>query len=454
MPSRSPSSQSHSCSGLSQPLDSDPTSLDPPLDNIQTITALKRNNEALKEENERLKGTKHTKPKTTRTFGRPIRKVVALFATVNSLVQEYERRLAPDAEEEALELNDVDIDQLNEVEHEEYEQRLELKRSRDRDFESFKLLCIYVPFIKRKVYSQEVDYAELRADYSQLESGANSARSEDIHNGAMELADWLNQRSPSPEPQIDRQTRTGRGFIHELTGRLLCPIDFDWDNSTTRTEIRAVRRSVVKDSALPFFLPFMYLNEIGDAENPLKGWLQGPLLVKMMLFLFKSASSVGKEVIDNELVNQSSDDKNIDPPPLPYTPGHSRKRRKSTKKTVSQLWGISTVSPRMIAYAATLLRFILSDGPSWGADDSFAYESLYNGIVDFFEDVEDGSEDDRRTKRLLSWWTRIIYGSDDGNTTSTTEPLKNFKNTIKNHRAAQNSRRKAAKAANAGAIST
>ncbi|KAJ3797837.1 hypothetical protein GGU11DRAFT_756397 [Lentinula aff. detonsa] len=386
---------------------SDPQrSSSPPFDDIQTvITALKRKVEALEEENKQLKGKKSTKPKTTRTFGRPIRKVVALFAPVNSLVQEYERRCDPESQAEDNELNDVDLEQLNEVEREEYEQRMEVKRIRDRDFESFKLLCIYVPLIKKKIYSKDVDYTELRAEYGLLETGANAARSEDIHNGAMELADW------------------------------------------TRGEIRALSKSVIRDSDLPFFLPFLYHNKTGDAGNPLKGWLQGPLLVKMVIFLFKSASSVGKEVVDNELINQSSDEESSNPRPPPSASSRSGKRRKSTKKTVSQIWNISTVSPRMIAYAATLLRFILSDGPSWGADDSFPYESFYNGIIDFFEDVEAGSEDETRNRRLLVWWTKTVYTSDNANPSASTQPLKDFKNLIKTHRAAQSARREAAKAA-------
>ncbi|KAJ3714801.1 hypothetical protein C8R42DRAFT_646250 [Lentinula raphanica] len=169
----------------------------------------------------------------------------------------------------------------------------------------------------------------------------------------------------------------------------------------------------------------MYYNGTGDVENPLKGWLQGLLLVK---------------VIDNETVNQSSDkENNLDTLPLPHSTGHFGKRCKSTKKTVSQLWSISTVSPCMIAYAATLLRFILSDGLAWGADDSFPYKSFYNGIVDFFEDVEVGSEDETCTKQLLTWLTRTIYGSDNGNAFNSMQPLKNFKNSIKNYQAAQKS---------------
>ncbi|KAJ3979492.1 hypothetical protein F5890DRAFT_1558657 [Lentinula detonsa] len=404
-----------------------PRDSSPPSEDTQSlILALKRKIEALEDENERLKGNQNPKTKTTKCLGRPIRKVAALFSSINSLVQEYERRCDPDSHAEDDELNDVDTAQLNDVEYEEYEQRLELKR---RDFESFRLMCEYVPYIKRKIYSRDVNHAELQADYTSLESGANA-------------------------PLIDRHSRLGRRFRHDLTGRLLCPIDFDWDDLMIRVEIRAVgRRSVVKDSTVPFFLPFLYHDEAGDVQSPLKGWLQGPLLVKMVVLLFKSASSVGKEIADIEIINESSDDENVSPQPLPGpgASGRSGKRRKSTKKTVSQLWNVTSVSPRMIAYAATLLRFILSDGPAWGADDSFPYESFYNAIVDFFEDVEAGSEDELRNKKLLAWWTRIVYTSGDANGPSSTHPLKDFKNTIKNHRAAQHARR-AAKASGAGAV--
>ena len=75
----------------------------------------------------------------------------------------------------------------------------------------------------------------------------------------------------------------------------------------------------------------------------------------MVVFVFKSGSNVGQEVIDNEIINQSSDEENANSTPLAGSSGRSGKRRKSTKKTVSQLWNITAVSPRMIAYAATLV---------------------------------------------------------------------------------------------------
>ena len=40
-------------------------------------------------------------------------------------------------------------------------------------------------------------------------------------------------------------------------------------------------KSVVGDSKLPFLFRILYHDEKDDPENPLKGWLQGPLLIKV-----------------------------------------------------------------------------------------------------------------------------------------------------------------------------
>lgn len=46
-------------------------------------------------------------------------------------------------------------------------------------------------------------------------------------------------------------------------------------------DLQTQKISLVKHSLLPFFLQFLYHDEAGSASNPLKGWLQGPLLVKV-----------------------------------------------------------------------------------------------------------------------------------------------------------------------------
>jgi hypothetical protein len=34
----------------------------------------------------------------------------------------------------------------------------------------------------------------------------------------------------SDDAPLSPTSKEGRGFEHELTGRLLCPIDYDWDD--------------------------------------------------------------------------------------------------------------------------------------------------------------------------------------------------------------------------------
>ena len=67
----------------------------------------------------------------------------------------------------------------------------------------------------------------------QLLNGANSARSDDLSRVKSGIASLLNNRASGPvDPPLDLYTRDGRGLQNDLTGRLLCPIQYDWDNPT------------------------------------------------------------------------------------------------------------------------------------------------------------------------------------------------------------------------------
>ena len=43
------------------------------------------------------------------------------------------------------------------------------------------------------------------------------------------IAEWLNQQYPQ-EPALSTIKRDGRGIHHPITGMLLCPIRYDWDD--------------------------------------------------------------------------------------------------------------------------------------------------------------------------------------------------------------------------------
>jgi len=45
------------------------------------------------------------------------------------------------------------------------------------------------------------------------------------------IAEWLNSRqSTQMQDRLSTRSRAERGICNNVTGRLLCPIEFDWDN--------------------------------------------------------------------------------------------------------------------------------------------------------------------------------------------------------------------------------
>ena len=66
---------------------------------------------------------------------------------------------------------------------------------------------------------------------SQLLGGANNARSDDISLVKSGVATLLNNRTDKPaNPPLDPDTRKGRGLQNDFTGRLLCPVKYNWDD--------------------------------------------------------------------------------------------------------------------------------------------------------------------------------------------------------------------------------
>ncbi|KAE9388661.1 hypothetical protein BT96DRAFT_1025333 [Gymnopus androsaceus JB14] len=384
--------------------------------------------EALEDKNTKLKNKKQKKNVTMSTLGRPIHWLVSLFTSPNTLLAEHDRRCDPAEEED--DLSNVHIEALNPIQQEEYEKRIKDKCIRDCNYESFNLLLKHVPQLKERIYKDHATHLELQSEFKELVKGGSGARGEDFCHGAKEIADWLNSRNPAPIPRLNCNQRTGRGTLTEKI------------HSAVRIDLQLNRISYVKHSLLPFFLRFLYHNKTGDAANPLKGWLQGPLLVKMMM-IFKSASAVGDEKLSKEL--DDSDDENINPDPESESLSNqpmSTKLRKSTWENVAKIYGLTTVSPRMIAYSAVAVQFTLSGVSTWGTDRSFPYESFYNAIIDFFEDAEPGSDEDEQNKKLLAWWNTTIFSSTDA-ADNCGQSLKDFQNILKN----LNGQRHAAKAA-------
>lgn len=62
----------------------------------------------------------------------------------------------------------------------------------------------------------------------QLQQGSGSVKSFDTHGIKTNVSIWWNQLNPN-EPAIPSR-KEARGFGHPVTGRLLCPVELDWDD--------------------------------------------------------------------------------------------------------------------------------------------------------------------------------------------------------------------------------
>ena len=61
----------------------------------------------------------------------------------------------------------------------------------------------------------------------ELQKGANDARGDDVLSVREAVANWLNKVYPT-HTSLNISTRSNRGIKHEMTGLLLCPIEYNW----------------------------------------------------------------------------------------------------------------------------------------------------------------------------------------------------------------------------------
>ena len=65
----------------------------------------------------------------------------------------------------------------------------------------------------------------------QLGQGADSSRADDTCRLKVLVVNWLMQGTPRPERPLSTEDKTGRGFHNDATGRLLCPVNYNWNDA-------------------------------------------------------------------------------------------------------------------------------------------------------------------------------------------------------------------------------
>ncbi|KAF8835985.1 hypothetical protein BDN67DRAFT_877590, partial [Paxillus ammoniavirescens] len=197
----------------------------------------------------------------------------------------------------------------------------------------------------------------------ELNKAADGAHGNDAARLKSAVVTWLMGCDPTPEPVLNQQNKTDCGFYHDATGRLLCPVDYDWNNIQHKAQIQNFHPDfLVTANSWP---SLVYMKEKYDSENPSKGLFKNDLLVKTFKYIFTSPSST-----------DTPDDDDDD------TVGQARKCHKKvgerrTHSHVASLLGMKAVGPHTIAYMAVQLHFVLSSYGSWRiVDKDFHYEQF------------------------------------------------------------------------------
>ncbi|KAG2114877.1 hypothetical protein BD769DRAFT_1673322 [Suillus cothurnatus] len=299
--------------------------------------------------------------------GRAIRRVVALFDSIEDLVTENDRRYDDDDQ-------DTSVDQ----------DRLQI---------GYATLTKTLPWFHKR--GSEIEYDEYSHMLKMLRQGADGARGDDTSKLKSLVSEWVN-REFKPLPPVDHDDKHLRGFAHDVCGKLLCLAELDWDNP------EQVVHSLSRDTTLinlsfPAFLYDKYTSNPNDLKE---GLFKGKLLIQAYKAVFMSPSSAKDVEGDGDGADVIS---------------NNRRAKKSlsgikVKKHVAQIIHMDKVTPRSIAYIACQVRFALSSVTSWRSmDGDFDYLQFWRSIVDFFERAP-GREVNRRIERLLEWWTRKVFG--------------------------------------------
>ncbi|KAF8121428.1 hypothetical protein EV363DRAFT_1457848 [Boletus edulis] len=261
----------------------------------------------------------------------------------------------------------------------------------NRLFKNYELLIARVPELQTWITNPH-NVETVDTVIKELTSGADSARADDAANLKKSVVTWIAELNKDCI-RLSPYDKSGRGFHHECTGRLLCPVEYDWNDMEHRAKIRDWHPNfLVTANSWPTFL---YKDNDYDESDPTKGLFKGTLLVRAFKHIFTSPSSADED-------ENTDVDRRVGP--------KRRHGERRTRNHVAHLLKMKSVEPRAIAYVAVQLRFALSDCGAWrNTDCLFNHVDFYNSIARWFEEVDD-AEDKAFVEDLLLWWNREVFG--------------------------------------------
>ncbi|KAG6895032.1 hypothetical protein C0992_003454, partial [Termitomyces sp. T32_za158] len=223
--------------------------------------------------------------------------------------------------------------------------------------ESWKILKAIIPNFCEHMIDLHADKKTRNMVFSMINRARDDVRADDTSGLKIHAPSYLlKNKTDLICPPLPKAEKALRGWGHPQCAAALCPVELSASDETYAM-IEAGNIIVTADQLPRFLYPD---GHVFDPDNIYLNLLHGHYCFRVGKHIFQGPSSSLAE------------------------PGWSRGRSGN-----AALIGITSMTPRSIAYIVVQARFAISSASQWGAwDKNFDYSKFYWNIVDLFEDGE------------------------------------------------------------------
>ncbi|KLO05639.1 hypothetical protein SCHPADRAFT_896097 [Schizopora paradoxa] len=173
-------------------------------------------------------------------------------------------------------------------------------------------------------------------------------------------------------------SKNNYGFRNDTTGRMLCPCIYNWDDPSVRQGLLDCSLPVNSENHPLLAYKDCKYNEQDEEE----GLFRNDAVIRLAKLIFTSPSSINEDTSS----------------------------KAATRKGNAQLAGLTSMTPRSIAYIHCQLRHLMSQRGSYTSQDGkFNLYEYYWMVVDAIE-----TGDDDFKKGLMDYWNSELFGSAQG----------------------------------------
>ncbi|KAH9854398.1 hypothetical protein C2E23DRAFT_726445 [Lenzites betulinus] len=249
-----------------------------------------------------------------------------------------------------------------------------------RNFRSWETLLRMIPNLAAMLVDPNAAQPVTRVGAALL-SGSNAARSDDTRSIKIAIVEWLSSELAAAGVVLHPKDKTQRGFGNPVTGRLLCPIELNYDDDNIRKLLETHQATIggipVNGSHWP---KFAFDEHQYNPQLPWLSFLRGRLLLSAFRHIFLSPSSATRDDTVNE--------------------------NRGTRAGNAAIHGMTKVTPGSIIYCATQVHFALSSTAVFNKNNKNNNTITFQrSLVEYFENPSLAAP----VAELLDWWNRCVF---------------------------------------------